>query len=324
MGYGHQRAAYPLRGLDHQEVINANAYPGIPESDRKRWQQSRKVYEAFSRFKNIPLIGEWAWNAFDRFQRIDFFYPRRNLTRPSLQLKQTYSLIKRKQWGKHLIEKLGKDPHPLIATFFIPAFQAEEFNYPGDIYLVVCDADISRAWAPLVPARSRIRYLAPTQRVVERLQLYGVPHDHITLTGFPLPQENYGHQGAVVKADLAARLVNLDPLGVYRKKYSRTIRAQIGALPKKSSHPFTIMFAVGGVGARGLLVLGFGQAEQQHALHAGRAGDLDFLDRLVHRQVVDAGHRRHFAPHAFTVTAPTAPAWAMISASLSCCLAFKT
>jgi len=26
MGYGHQRAAYPLRGLDHQEVISANAY----------------------------------------------------------------------------------------------------------------------------------------------------------------------------------------------------------------------------------------------------------------------------------------------------------
>ncbi len=125
MGYGHQRAAYPLRFLDHQEVINANAYPGIPESDRKRWQQSRKVYEAFSRFKNVPVIGEWAWNLFDRFQRIDFFYPRRNLTRPSLQLKQTYSLIKRKQWGKHLIEKLGRDPHPLIATFFIPAFMAE-------------------------------------------------------------------------------------------------------------------------------------------------------------------------------------------------------
>src|SRR3990167_4885031 len=199
MGYGHQRAAYPLRLLaPGGSVVNADHYSGMPHKDRRLWRQGQEI---------PPL------------------YPKRDLSKPTMQVKSTYGLIRKKQWGAHFIQhlakghplssvsrrqgagfikKFSKQPLPFITTFFIPAFQAEEFNYPGDIYLVVCDADISRAWAPLVPARSRIRYLAPTQRVVERLQLYGVPHDHITLTGFPLPQENYGHQGAVVKADLAA------------------------------------------------------------------------------------------------------------------------
>ncbi len=253
MGYGHQRAAYPLRFLDHQEVINANAYAGIPESDRKMWEQSRKVYEAFSRFKNVPVIGEWAWNAFDRFQRIDFFYPRRNLTRPSLQLKQTYSLIKRKKWGKHLIEKLGKDPHPLIATFFIPAFMAEVWEYPGDIYCIVTDADISRAWAPMDPRASRIHYLTPTKRAAERLKLYGVPEENITLTGFPLPEENIGENESVLKKDLWRRLTVLDPSGTFHKNYGDTLEQFLGAKPKTidgQDKRMWVMFAVGGAGAQ--------------------------------------------------------------------------
>ena len=44
-----------------------------------------------------------------------------------------------------------------------------------------------------------------------------------------------------------------------------------------------------------------GEAEQQHALHAGGAGDFDFLDRFVNRQVVHARHRRHLAAHALAL-----------------------
>ena len=62
MGYGHQRAAYPLRELDHQQVINANNYQGIPAKDKKIWKQSRSAYEAFTRFKRVPVIGEFVWN----------------------------------------------------------------------------------------------------------------------------------------------------------------------------------------------------------------------------------------------------------------------
>ena len=274
MGYGHQRAAYPLRFLDHQEVINANNYTGIPNKDRKIWQKSRSAYEAFTRFKRVPFIGEIVWNIFDKFQSIDPFYPRRNLTRPSLQLKQTYRLIKRKQWGKHLIEKLGQDPHPLITTFFIPAFMAEVWEYPGPIYCVVTDADISRAWAPMDTRGSRIKYLAPTQRAVERLRLYGVPKENITLTGFPLPFENIGEDEKIIKEDLWRRISVLDPKQTFHKNYHGTIEQFLGKKPsyareykslgrladkqsdsaswdkERDDNRVWVMFAIGGAGAQ--------------------------------------------------------------------------
>ncbi len=256
MGYGHQRAAYPLRDLDHQAVLNANSYPGIPEADKTIWQRSRRVYEILTRFKSVPVIGALVWNIFDKFQSIDYFYPRRNLSRPSLQLRQTYGLIKKRQWGKHLIDTLAREPRPFITSFFIPAFMAEVWEYPGEIYCVVTDADVSRAWAPLDPLKSRIKYLAPTERVVERLKLYGVKDENIFLTGFPLPKENIGIADSVVKTDLWRRLSVLDPSGVFHANYGKTLDEFVGRRPASAKATagklarVWVMFAVGGAGAQ--------------------------------------------------------------------------
>ncbi len=253
MGYGHQRAAYPLRHLAYRgSIVNANTYAGIPHKDRKIWKQSREMYEKISRFKKIPLVGNAAFAIFDTFQAIEPFYPKRDLSKPTLQLRQVYGLI-HKGWGKALIQKLGKNPLPLITTFFIPAYMAEEHGYPGDIYLVVCDADVSRAWAPLKPRDSRIHYLAPSRRVVERLQLYGVPKERISYTGFPLPLENIGTRKRVfLKSAVSKRIGNLDPRSVYRKQYHATLAEHMGknTISKKTIKPLTLMFAVGGVGAQ--------------------------------------------------------------------------
>jgi len=62
---------------------------------------------------------------------------------------------------------------------FTPAFMAEYFRYPGDIYCVVCDADISRSWAPLIPDKTKIKYCVPNERTKERLLLYGVNDNNI-------------------------------------------------------------------------------------------------------------------------------------------------
>jgi hypothetical protein len=254
MGYGHQRAAFPLRKLsNNNEVVNANVYSGIPKNDRDLWQQSRKVYEFFSRFKKVPIIGELAWDIFDHFQEIAPFYPKRDLSEPSIQLKSTYAMIKRKKWGKHLITKLAKKPLPIIATFFIPAFMADVFNYPGEIYALCTDTDVSRAWAPLNPAKSKIKYLAPNYRVEKRLQMYGVKPENIFVTGFPLPDELVGGKNETkLKKHLGERLFNLDPKKVYLKRYRETIEHHLGAhnYPKKKTRPLTIMFAVGGAGAQ--------------------------------------------------------------------------
>ncbi len=254
MGYGHQRAAFPLRFLAHKgKMILANNYPGIPLKDKQIWNQGRKPYEFISRAKHIPWLGDALFWAMDQMQKISDFYPRRSLTRPSLQLATNLYMIRKKSWGRDLIDRLDKENLPLLTTFFTVAYMAEEFGYRNEIYLVVCDADVSRAWAPLNARKSKIKYLAPTKRVYERLQLYGVPREHIYLTGFPLDKLNTGNlQLDVLRHDLAIRLRNLDPQNRYINKYRSTIRHYLGEyrIPREPVRPLNITFAVGGAGAQ--------------------------------------------------------------------------
>jgi len=254
MGYGHQRTAFPLRNWAEGKIINANDYEGILEIDKIIWEGTRKFYEFISRFSRIPLIGRTIFSIYDQFQKILTFYPRRDLSKPNLSLKEVYSVIKT-GWGEHLIQSLqsgqGQNFLPLVSTFFTPTFMAEYFNYPGEIFCIICDADISRVWAPFNPKESRIKYFAPTERVAERLKLYGVKSKNIFFTGYPLPQELIGTENLeILKDDLKHRLFNLDPKRKYFEKYKTLIEENLGKLPEKSDHPLTIMFSVGGAGAQ--------------------------------------------------------------------------
>jgi len=260
MGYGHQRAVYPLKdiaacpvGWTDSTIITANNYGGIPKSDRRKWESSRKLYETVSRMKKIPVIGNWIFGIMDYVQRIEPFYPKRDLSSPVMQVKQIYSMIRR-GWGKHLIEILNKKPLPLVTSFFATAFFAEEHGYKGDIYCLCTDTDISRAWVPLEPKKTRIRYFAPNKRVKQRLMRYGVAEKQIYVTGFPLPKENIGARttNKQLKENLGCRISNLDPHGRYQKKYAKTIETYLGArfCKVKDRHPLTITFAVGGAGAQ--------------------------------------------------------------------------
>jgi len=286
MGYGHQRAAYPLRHLAYHGIINANRYPFMPAKDKRIWQQQREFYEAVSKFKNFPVIGELVWKIFDYFQKIPKFYPRRDLSDPTLQLKGTINLIKN-GWGKHLIEKISTNKKiPLITPFFIPAVMAEMHGFPGEIYCLLCDADVSRSWAAAIePKTSRIKYLAPCQRVFDRLKLYGVPEERIFLTGFPLPQENLGSSDfGTAKLDLRHRLVNLDPNRKFISNFKDTLEATLNmrSFPKTTNHPLTISFAVGGAAAQkdlGVKII------QGLKAHIKRKKIRVFLIAGVHRQV---------------------------------------
>lgn len=262
MGYGHQRAAFPLIEhaatpeewhIDEPMVISANVYPGIPAEDMRSWESTRKVYEFISRMKKIPLLGKYIFATMDYFQRIPSFYPKRNLSTPSLQVRQIYRMIK-KGLGKHLIETLNKKPLPLITTFFMPAFFAEEHGYEGEIYCLCTDTDISRAWVPLEPKKSRIIYFAPTKRVKERLELYGVQPEKIVMTGFPMSKKFFGDKTKmqVLLSSLERRLKVLDPKGVYYKKDKKLIDSYFGEGFKnhEAKNPVTITFAVGGAGAQ--------------------------------------------------------------------------
>ena len=251
MGYGHQRTAYPLRKIAlNKKIIHANDYKGMPKRDRETWETGKGFYEFISRFKKVPLVGKTSFAIFDSFQKIFSFYPKKKLLKPSLQLRAEIKKIKT-GWGRDLIRRLSKKPFPLISTFFSPAYMAEAFDYPNDIYCVICDADVSRAWAPMDSQKSRIKYFTSNDWTTNRLKLYGVKEENIFLTGYPLPLENIGTRKLeILKKDIKERLLLLDPQKQYFQNYKPLIDKYLGKLPKKVSRPLTLMFAVGGAGAQ--------------------------------------------------------------------------
>ena len=254
MGYGHQRAAYPLARIARGGVINANDNPEMSEYDRKVFHDLEATHTSFSRFKQVPLLGPLVFRIYDRVQAIPPFDPRKDLSRPTLQVRGATRLIRRKNWGRSMIQALWAREHlPFLTTFFSPAHMADLHGYPGPIYCVICDADCSRDWVAADPQASRIFYFAPTPRVCERLKLYGVPPERIQLTGFPLPEENLGYPSFdILRADTAARLGNLDP----EKRFLGPNGPQVlealapGHAPHGPARPLTILFAVGGAGAQ--------------------------------------------------------------------------
>src|SRR3989338_1528409 len=299
MGYGHQRAAFALSHFAAgNKVLSANRYPGIPESDKKIWDTSRKLYEIISRFKKIPVLGSIVFSIFDKLQEIQEFYPETHgIELPTLQLKQIYGFMKRRDWGKHLIEKLNKKPLPLVTTFSAVAFMAEHWGYQGTIWLVITDTDVARAWAPLRPADTSIRYCVPTEDASQRLLRYGVSHHHIFKTGFPLPEE----LTKSAKEMLKRRLVSLDPFCRYRKLYSSLVTSYVGKVSfKTEQQPLNITFAVGGAGAQNELGKDIAKS-LEHLIKDGRV-----QLNLVAGIRKDAAEYFHaFAPYANIVFAKT-------------------
>jgi len=266
MGYGHQRAAYPLKDIANERIITANNDRIISEKENRIWERSRQFYEFVSRLKSIPIIGRLVFGLYDPLQRISPFFPFRDLSKPSLSAMRLKNLIVKHGLCKSLVEYTSANPLPVVSTFFIPALA---YDYAGkDVYLVVTDSDINRIWVAQDPKASRITYFSPCTHASMRLQEYGVPKGHIIETGFPLPKENIGDHDEIVRADLLARLVNLDPKGIFFSKYGALVRQKLG-LPKHGqfneewrkrhkTHPLTITFAVGGSGAQadiGMLLL---------------------------------------------------------------------
>lgn len=259
MGYGHQRAAYPLLGLSGGESITINNYEGIPDWEKKYWINNLASYEKISRFKKVPILGSFVFGIMDYFQKVPALYPKRDLSKTTFQQRYFFKYIK-KGLGKKLIDELNISALPFVTTFFVASYIAEYHNYKGDIYCIICDTDVSRAWAPIDPKNSRTKFLVPNENVKKKLLMYGVNEINIYITGFPLPVENIGADKEIAVADLARRIPKLDPNSIYQKKYLELIENIELTNNEKSNHsdPLEITFAVGGAGAQkeiGILLL---------------------------------------------------------------------
>ncbi|MGV8086650.1 MAG: DUF6938 domain-containing protein [Candidatus Woesearchaeota archaeon] len=262
MGYGHQRAAYPLKDIAYERIITANSDKIISEKERNIWEKTRSLYEAVSRLKNIPILGQLIFKTYDQIQKISPFFPFKDYSMPNFSTIKLQRIINN-GFGRSLVEYTSKKNIPVITTYSVAAMMYEYNN--KKVYLVVTDTDISRAWVSNNPKTSNITYFAPCKHVVLRLKQYGISEEKIIETGFPLPKENIGKNDEIVKQDLVARLVNLDPGGVFFEKYKGLLIEKLGfkknqkfnteSLAKFKTHNLTLTYAIGGAGAQKELAL---------------------------------------------------------------------
>ena len=228
MGYGHLRPAdalarelgVPVQQMDHPPLGDSR--------DREFWERTRELYEPLTRFSQLPAVGGPMRALLNTVTAIPSPWPSRDLSGPT-QGTKWLERAARDGVGETLALHLRQSEAPLLTTFFAAAILAE-LHGASRLYCLVTDSDINRVWAPPDPSRSNIVYFAPSERVVRRLQSYGVPKARIRFTGYPLPGELVGRDGEAMRPNFEARM-------------NRLMRAHGAAAP-------LIVFAVGGAGAQ--------------------------------------------------------------------------
>jgi hypothetical protein len=257
MGYGHLRAALSLAEALGEPVLRVDRAPLADAEEQKLWQRVRNAYELTSRLSSLPIVGAPLKWALDELTSIPHLHPHRDLSAPTRGTITLDRLIRR-NLGRGLVAELRRTGRPLLTTFYSPAVLADRAGIENT-YCVVTDTDVNRIWAPVDARRTHIRYLVPTQRAAKRLRAYGVPHDHITFTGFPLPHELVGGpELPVLMKNLAGRIVRLDPDGEFRREHPEELAHFLGPLPPgEERRPPLVTFAVGGAGAQAELASQF-------------------------------------------------------------------
>lgn len=263
MGYGHLRAAAAL--ADHLGVPLewVDRPPLATAEEEALWRRVRLLYETTSRMSQRALVGapfRWLLQA-----ATEIGGHRRTPVPPGRAERRLADRIEH-GLGAGLAERLTATGRTLVTTFYAPALAAARLC-EARVVCVVTDTDLHRIWAPVDPAGSRIEYCVPSRRAVRRLVSYGVPHDRIHLTGFPLPPELLGGRALpALKRDLAARLSRLDPRRRMLDANRRQLESQLPPLPRgERDRPPHLVFAVGGAGA---------QAGTARSLLAALAGSL--------------------------------------------------
>jgi hypothetical protein len=269
MGYGHMRAAVSLAEALHEPLLLVDRAPLADAEEQKLWQRIRNAYELTSRLSSLPLVGAPLKWVLDEITSIPHLHPHRDLSAPTHGTITLDRLIRRKL-GRGLVTELRRTGRPLLTTFYSPAVLADRAGVE-EVYCVVTDTDVNRIWAPIDARRTRIRYLVPTHRAAKRLRAYGVPHDRITFTGFPLPHDLVGGpELPALTRNLAGRIVRLDPDGEFRREYPEELAHFLGPLPPDQERlPPLVTFAVGGAGAQAELARQF-LASMRRDLEEGR------------------------------------------------------
>jgi len=256
MGYGHQRAIYPLKLLARDNtIINANTSPNASSREKRQWKTMLQTYEFMSRAGKLPLIGNTITRFLDSLLYIPKYYPKKERTQPTLQVKYLRRSIENGLCSG-IVEQIGQPVLPMITSFYSSAIAAEMAGHQY-VFCIICDTDINRVWAGEDATNSKIIYFASGSISAQRLLSYGVPAKNILLTGFPLSLELLGNRDLdVLKFNLNRRIKKLDPEEQFYSLYKHSVQAFLqndesyftDSVTRKKS--ITITYAVGGAGAQ--------------------------------------------------------------------------
>lgn len=250
MGYGHQRAVFPLAQLSDEAILTVGSTAETSLKEKSFWHFTLKAYEMLSRINSLPLVGPKLFKMLDFLLAIPPLYPQKD---HSAQSFQTVILKKFIQSGlcRSVMNAISAEKKVLVTSFYATAVAAEYFGVE-EIFCIICDADLNRVWVSAKPSESRIKYLVPCGRAEQRLLSYGVPGENIFVTGFPLPFNLLGNRELdVLRKNLSIRLKKLDPNSRFRSLYSGGIKKFLGdAAESCSNRLLTVTFCVGGAGAQ--------------------------------------------------------------------------
>jgi hypothetical protein len=237
MGYGHLRAADNVAGLGRGRLVRVDQPPFANLVDVLVWKSSQDLYHVLSRTAETRL--RFLFRVLERIEDIpddsklasmEYSMLMRFLVRTGVGrgLRRLVNLSTSLRADYSDIEPRGQVYPPRLHTFFLPGLACVYNRFPGKNYQLLCDADFHRVWAPIKPSDGDVTYLVPTAAGADRLMSYGVAHERIVVTGFPLPIANTGGRDLeVLQSDLRARLERLSP---------------------QSDSPLRLVFALSGAG----------------------------------------------------------------------------
>ena len=251
MGYGHQRAVYPLRDIAEEKIITVGSDDAPSKKEKKLWRRVLGAYEFMSRAKSIPVIGKPIFTLLDALLHIPSYYPMRDLSNTTFQVSLLQSSINNGLCSA-MLDKIKTKDLPIVTSFYASAIAADMKGFQN-VYCIICDADINRVWVAKEPWESRIHYFAPCGKAAQRLRAYGVPSERIFVTGFPLPNELVGDINmSALKANLGQRLRRLDPKGIFWERRGGNVVHFLGQenCTGNEKKKLTVTYSVGGAGAQ--------------------------------------------------------------------------
>src|SRR4051812_13594417 len=170
MGYGHLRAAISLADLLGVPLQRMEEPPLGDARDAKFWGRTRELYEALTRFSQLPAVSRPLGALVQAITAIPPPWPRRDRSGASAGTRWR-ERAPRRGAGALVARHPNDTGAPVLVTFYAPATLTAPHG-ARNLTCVVTNSDATRVWAPPDPRKSAIRYFAPTEHARRRLLSY--------------------------------------------------------------------------------------------------------------------------------------------------------